>query len=97
MRVGFLLDTSPADGGAANRAAVEADAAALGLTLVFGASAGLDDAVAAYQSLVDQGVDVVVFPAGRQFNSRRAEIIALAASTGTLPVYVVAMPSPKAG
>lgn len=88
MRVGFLLDTSPADGGAANRTAVEAAAAALGLTVVFGTSAGLDDAVAAYQSLVDQDVDVVVFPVtGGQFNSRRAEIIALAASTGTPTVY----------
>lgn len=87
-RIGFLLDTSPADGGAATRASVETAAAALGVTVLFGASAGLDDAVAAYQALVDQDVDVVVFPVtGGQFNSRRAEIIALAASTGTPTIY----------
>lgn len=86
--IGFLLDTSGTDGGAATRAAVEAAAASLGVSVVFGASANLDDAVAAYQSLVDQGVDVIVFPVtGGQFNSRRAEIISLAASTGTPTVY----------
>lgn len=86
--IGFLLDTSGTDGGAATRASVEEAAATLGIAVVFGASASLDDAIAAYQSLVDQGVDVVVFPVtGGQFNSRRAEIIALAASTGTPTVY----------
>jgi putative ABC transport system substrate-binding protein len=62
-KIGFLYDASAATG-AAQRAAAEAAASALGIAIVFGAVQSVETVGAGAQSLVDQGVNVIVYGDG---------------------------------
>jgi putative ABC transport system substrate-binding protein len=88
-RIGFLLNTaSSTEILETVRQAVLAAASDLGIEIVFGEAPGPDEAIAAFQYLVDQRVDAVVFPVlGAPFTAMLPEIVALAATAGMPTVY----------